>query len=367
MLSQKLPVNQVLAGDCITLMNQLPPESIDVVFADPPYNLQLRHELWRPDQTPVEAVTDNWDQFADFKTYDRFTRDWLQACRRVLKPNGTLWVIGTYHNIYRVGAILQDLNFWILNDVIWIKTNPMPNFQGVRLTNAHESIIWAQKERGSAYTFNYHALKQLNEGLQMRSDWYFATCRGKERLRKDGARLHSTQKPLALMYRILVACTHPGDLILDPFFGTGTTGVAAFQLGRRFIGIEQDVDYVEIAQQRLTEVQPHQESSLVVTPNLRREARIPFGTLLEHGLLKPGQLLYYGMRSQEYAQIQADGSLLFGDKHGSIHQIARLLRGGPDNGWQVWYYQDERSGQRYPIDHLRQKLRTQILNKEEET
>lgn len=348
-------------------MNGLPAECVDVVFADPPYNLQLRQDLWRPDLSAVEAVNDSWDQFADFEAYDRFTRAWLAACRRVLKPGGTLWVIGTYHNIYRVGAILQDLNYWILNDVVWIKTNPMPNFHGVRLTNAHETMLWAQKERGAPYTFNHHALKELNEGLQMRSDWYFATCRGNERLRKNGARLHSTQKPLALLYRVLSACTQPGDLILDPFLGTGTSAVAALQLGRNFIGMEQNPQYVAMAQERLAGIQPLDPESLKLTPNLRKRARLPFGALLEHGLLKPGQELYFGLDSSLCAAIQADGSLLYQQQRGSIHQIARIIQPGPTNGWMAWFYQEENNGQRHPIDKLRQKLRKQIFFIKEET
>lgn len=365
MESNPLPINQVVLGNCIELMQQLAPESVDVVFADPPYNLQLRQDLWRPNLTKVDAVNDAWDQFEDFESYDRFSTEWLAACRRVLKPNGTLWVIGTYHNIYRVGAILQNLHFWILNDVIWIKSNPMPNFRGVRLTNAHETLIWAQKERGASYTFNHHALKQLNEGLQMRSDWYFSICSGKERLRDNGTKVHTTQKPLALIYRIITACTKPGDLILDPFFGTGTTGVAAISLKRNFIGFERDPHYVSMAQKRLENVRSFDPSTLEISPNLRRRARLPFGTLLEHSLLEPGTSLFYGADPDTTAIVQADGSIVFGEERGSIHQIARLIQPGPVNGWQVWYYQEESDGKKYPIDRLRQQLRL-IMNKTEE-
>jgi modification methylase len=366
MESASFPVNQVTLGDCIALMQQLPPESVDVVFADPPYNLQLRQELWRPNLTQVDAVNDPWDQFDDFEAYDRFTTQWLQACRRVLKPNGTLWVIGTYHNIYRVGAILQNLNFWILNDVVWIKANPMPNFRGVRMTNAHETLIWAQKERGAGYTFNHHALKQLNEGLQMRSDWYFAICSGKERLRDNGAKVHSTQKPLALIYRILTACTQPGDLILDPFFGTGTTGVAAKRLGRRFIGFEQDPHYVDMARKRLEKTIPFDKNAIAPSPNIRQRARLPFGTLLENGLLLPGTPLFFKENPEITAIVQADGSILHGAERGSIHQVARAIQPGPINGWQVWYYREEDDGKHYPIDRLRQQLRLQIDKHKEE-
>ncbi|MHB8133539.1 MAG: DNA methyltransferase [Anaerolineaceae bacterium] len=366
MESYQLPINQILMGDCVELMQKLPPESVDVVFADPPYNLQLRQQLWRPNLTEVDAVNDSWDQFDDFESYDRFTTEWLQACRRVLKPNGTLWVIGTYHNIYRVGTILQDLHYWILNDVVWIKANPMPNFRGVRLTNAHETLIWAQKERGAGYTFNHHALKQLNEGLQMRSDWYFAICSGKERLRDNGTKVHSTQKPLALIYRILTACTQPDDLILDPFFGTGTTGVAAKKLGRRFIGFERDAHYVEMARKRLEKIKPFDKSTIHPSPNLRRRTRLPFGTLLENGLLLPGTSLFFGENGDLTAIIQADGSISFGSERGSIHQVARVIHPGPINGWQVWYYLDEADGKKYPIDRLRQQLRSKNYKHEEE-
>jgi modification methylase len=361
----QLPLNQVLQGNCIEVMTQLPEASVDVVFADPPYNLQLRQELWRPNLTQVDAVNDAWDQFDDFAAYDSFTRDWLAACRRVLKPGGTLWVIGTYHNIYRVGAILQDLDYWILNDVVWIKSNPMPNFRGVRLTNAHETLLWAQKERGAAYTFNHHALKQINEGLQMRSDWYFPICSGKERLRDNGAKVHSTQKPLALLYRILTACTNPGDVILDPFFGTGTSGAAAKKLGRSFIGIERDAHYVEMARRRLDAVEPLDPALLAVTPNPRRRPRLPFGVLVENGLLLPGTTLYFEGKTEHNACILADGSLLMDGECGSIHQLARQIQPGPVNGWQVWFYQAE-DGKRYPIDTLRQQFRNQNSTQEEE-
>lgn len=366
MESNPLPLNQVIQGNCVTLMNALPPESVDVVFADPPYNLQLKNDLWRPNHTQVDAVNDEWDQFESFEAYDRFTKDWLTACRRVLKPAGTLWVIGSYHNIYRVGAILQDLNYWILNDVVWIKSNPMPNFRGVRLTNAHETLIWAQRERGASYTFNHQALKQLNEGLQMRSDWYFPICSGKERLRENGTKVHSTQKPLALLYRVITACSNPGDIILDPFFGTGTSGVVAKRLNRQFIGFERDARYVELARERLETVKVLDEAVVEPLPNPRRRARLPFGMLIECGLLQPGTTLYYGNEAAYSAVVQADGSLKMGDQRGSIHQLARTLQPEPVNGWQLWFYDDESNGKRFPIDRLRQQLRAQINKKEKE-
>ena len=356
----ELPIDQVIEGDCIQVLADFPPESVDLIFADPPYNLQLRQELWRPDQSLVNGVNDSWDQFADFEAYDAFTAAWLQACRRVLKPTGTLWVIGTYHNIYRVGYILQNLDFWILNNIVWVKSNPMPNFRGVRFTNAHESLIWAQKERGQRYTFNHSAMKSLNDNLQMRSDWHLPLCSGRERLRVNGIKAHSTQKPRALLYRILLASSNPGDVVLDPFFGSGTTGEVARMLGRRWIGIERDPQYVELARQRI-QLAPSAPAEALRTHNPRREPRIPFGALLEHGLLMPGQRLYLGAQGETAAVIQADGSIDYNGTRGSIHQVARTLQSAPVNGWLIWHYDDIDSGQRRPIDQLRQKLKT-VLN-----
>lgn len=354
-----LPLDQVLQGDCVQVLAGLPEESVDLIFADPPYNLQLSQELRRPDRSRVNGVDDRWDQFADFAAYDAFTRGWLAACRRVLKPTGTLWVIGSYHNIYRVGSILQDLNFWILNDIVWIKTNPMPNFRGVRFTNAHETLLWAQKERGARYTFNHHAMKALNGDLQMRSDWQIKLCVGKERLKINGQKAHSTQKPEALLYRILLATTHPGDVLLDPFFGSGTSGAVACKLKRHWIGIEKEAQYVALAQERIAAIPPNlAEEAAFDTPNPRRLQRLPFGSLLENGLLVPGQELYYGETGAVVARVMADGRLEYQGQRGSIHQIARQVQSGPANGWKTWYYQDPASGQRQPIDRLRQQLRT---------
>ena len=357
----KLPLEQVLPGDCLEVLPALPAESVDMVFADPPYNLQLSQELLRPNQTRVAGVNDAWDQFPDFAAYDDFTRAWLAACRRVLKPTGTLWVIGTYHNIHRVGAILQDLGYWILNDVAWIKTNPMPNFRGVRFTNAHETLIWAQPQRGQSYTFNHHAMKEMNDGLQMRSDWLIPICTGKQRLKLNGHKAHSTQKPEALLYRILQAATNPGDVVLDPFFGTGTTGAAAHRLRRHWIGIERDPAYVALAQARLAALPtPPDDPELYQSPNPRREARLPFGTLLEQGLLQPGDLLFFGAEGQEAARVLADGRIEYNGTRGSIHQTARLAsqaKPGQTNGWQVWFYIDPETGRRFPLDRLRQQAR----------
>lgn len=355
-----LPFDQILQGDCIEILASLPEASVDLVFADPPYNLQLRQELWRPNQTRVDGVDDAWDQFSGFQSYDQFTRDWLLACRRVLKRSGALWVIGTYHNIFRVGAILQDLGFWILNSVEWIKTNPMPNFRGVRFTNAQETLIWAQKERGARYTFNHHAMKALNDGLQMRSDWYLPVCTGAERLRLNGEKAHSTQKPEALLYRVLLSSTNPGDVVLDPFFGSGTTGVVARRLNRRWIGIEREPAYVDLARQRIADTpQVPYDPALFDTPNPRQRARIAFGLLLEAGLLQPGQRLYWGLAGEKSALILADGAIEYNGQRGSIHQIGRQICQAPCNGWDQWYYFDKESGERRPIDHLRNIFRSQ--------
>jgi site-specific DNA-methyltransferase (adenine-specific) len=366
-MSDFFPRNTILEGDCTEILQRLPEQSVDLVFADPPYNLQLRQELWRPNLTRVDAVDDSWDQFTDFEAYDDFTRRWLAACRRVLKDTGTLWVIGTYHNIFRVGSILQNMGFWILNDVTWIKSNPMPNFRGVRFTNAHETLIWVQKTAGAGYTFNHHAMKALNEDLQMRSDWYLPICSGKERLRANGSKVHATQKPESLLYRVLMSSSNPGDVVLDPFFGTGTTGVVAKKLRRHWIGIEKDPYYVEVARARIAQAQPGDEDpELFLTHNPRRAPRLAFGILLEHNLLKPGQYLHYGPGSDRKARIQSDGSLEYQGRRGSIHQVARLLNDGPCNGWQQWYYFDETTQEWQTIDELRQLLRAKIETNEEE-
>jgi len=361
-LQDKLPLDQVLVGDCRQLLADIPEESIDLIFADPPYNLQLEGDLWRPNMTRVDGVDDEWDQFDSFNQYDRFTRDWLTACRRVLKPTGTLWVIGSYHNIYRVGKILQDLNFWFLNDVVWVKSNPMPNFRGVRYTNAHETMLWVQKEKGAKYTFNYHAMKGLNNDLQMRSDWYIPICTGKERLKDaDGEKAHPTQKPEGILYRVILSSSNPGDVVLDPFFGTGTTGAVARKLHRHFIGIEVDENYAILAKARISSVvQLEFDPPIFITPNPRQKKRIPFSILVENGLLEPGQLLYFGSDGGLTARVLADGKLAFNGQRGSIHQIAQSIHKGPSNGWKLWYYWDEKSQKRRQIDHLREIIRNEI-------
>jgi modification methylase len=340
-------------------MENMPAASVDLVFADPPYNLQLASELRRPNNSRVQAVDDDWDRFASFEEYDAFTRRWLGEARRVLKDDGALWVIGTYHNIYRVGTVLQDLGFWILNDIVWRKTNPMPNFRGRRFTNAHEILIWAARSQDQKrYTFHYDAMKALNDDLQMRSDWLLSICSGSERLREAGKRAHSAQKPEALLHRVLLATTNPGDVVLDPFFGTGTTGAVAKRLGRRFIGIERDNGYVKLARQRIAEVVPLPDRDLEFTRSRREEPRIPFGWLVERGMLSPGQTLCDPSRRWA-VRVRADGSVAAGEYSGSIHKVGALVQGAPAcNGWAFWCFEDK--GRLVPIDVLRQKLRAQL-------
>lgn len=356
----QLPLNQVIHGDALEIMNALPAGSVDLIFADPPYNLQLKDELWRPDMSKVDPVNDEWDQFDTFEAYDRFTETWLKAAKRVLSEDGALWVIGSYHNIYRVGKLLQDLNFWILNEVVWIKTNPMPNFHGVRFTNAHETLIWAKKSEDSHYTFNYHAMKSFNHGKQMRSDWFLPICKGKERIRVDGDKVHSAQKPEALLYRVLVSSTRPGDVILDPFFGTGTTGVVAKKLHRKWIGVERNPTYVKIARERIedSDQKPFQEDTFDIRDKKRLAPRVPFPRLVEQGLISPGQQLYFRKNTQKAAAVKPDGTLRYQDYEGSIHQTARHIQNGtPVNGWVHWYYRNG-AGELVAIDHLREQIRS---------
>jgi site-specific DNA-methyltransferase (adenine-specific) len=349
-----LPVNSILHGDCIEILRSFPENSVDLIFADPPYNLQLRNDLYRPNMTKVAAVNDDWDKFDDFVEYDAFTREWLSASLRVLKETGTIWVIGTYHNIYRVGSIMQELGFWILNDIVWIKNNPMPNFRGVRFTNAHETMIWAQKKQGAKYTFNHKSMKALNDDLQMRSDWNLNLATGKQRIRTNGTKAHSTQKPESLLYRIILASSNPGDVVLDPFFGTGTTGAVAKKLGRNWIGIERDRKYVRVAQKRIDTVRDADEEAIHVEKG--KQARIPFGALLENGHLQPGQALYFAKNGKK-AKILSNGHLRCGKITGSIHGVAKALMGNaPANGWDLWFYEDE-SGNKILIDELREKIR----------
>jgi site-specific DNA-methyltransferase (adenine-specific) len=353
-----IPLDSILNGDCIEVLKTLPDESVDLVFADPPYNLQLSQELWRPNQTRVDGVDDEWDKFSNFEAYDEFSRAWLVECRRILKNDGAIWVIGTYHNIFRLGTLMQDLGYWFLNDVVWIKTNPMPNFRGVRFTNAHETLIWACKEKRGKYKFNYHTMKELNDGRQMRSDWEIPLCTGAERIKVDGKKAHSTQKPEALLYRIIVSSTHPGDTVLDPFFGTGTTGAVAKKLHRHWIGVENNEMYVNLARERLDHIVPGEFNIAVfdVRDRRHRQKRIPFRHLVENGLLIPGQPLYFKAESDAKALIKPDGKLLVDGFTGSIHQAAKHLSGDePCNGWEVWYFENT-DGELEKIDKLRREI-----------
>ena len=347
-------IDTIIKGDCVAALEALPNHSVDVIFADPPYNLQLGGTLHRPDQSLVDAVDDEWDQFASFEAYDAFTRAWLLACRRVLKPAGTIWVIGSYHNIFRVGATMQDLNFWILNDIVWRKTNPMPNFRGTRFTNAHETLIWCAKDEKSRYTFNYRAMKALNDDLQMRSDWLLPICAGAERVKgEDGSKAHPTQKPEALLYRILLACTKPGDVVLDPFFGTGTTGAVARRLGRRWIGIERESAYVKVARERIDSTLPLDESAMRTVPDKREQPRVAFGVLVESGMVPPGTALT-DARRRWTAKVCADGSIAAASHTGSIHKVGAALQNAPScNGWTFWHVDD--GGSLRPLDALRQQ------------
>jgi modification methylase len=348
-----LPLDQILMADCIAAMKSLPEKSVDMIFADPPYNLQLGGELFRPDGSHVDAVTDDWDKFDSLAAYDAFTRAWLAQAHRILKDTGTIWVIGSYHNIFRVGAAVQDFGFWILNDIVWRKANPMPNFKGTRFTNAHETLIWASKHEGSKYTFNYRSMKTLNDELQMRSDWEFPICGGGERLKRGGVKVHPTQKPEALLYRVLLACTKPGDVVLDPFFGTGTTGAVAKRLGRRWIGIEREAEYCAAAVERIEAALPLDESALATMQSPKAAPKVAFGKLVETAMLPAGSVISDAKRRWS-ATVRADGSLLSAcGQVGSIHKLGSTLQNAPAcNGWSFWHY--ESADGLKPIDDLRQ-------------
>ncbi len=349
-----LVLDLVIQGDCIAEMARLPDRSVDMIFADPPYNLQLGGDLFRPEGGRVDAVDNDWDKFDSLATYDEFTRDWLAEARRILKDNGTIWVIGSYHNIYRVGSLIQDAEFWILNDIVWRKTNPMPNFRGTRFTNAHETLIWCAKDEKARYTFNYRAMKALNDDLQMRSDWLLPICAGGERVKgDDGSKAHPTQKPEALLYRILLACTKPGDVVLDPFFGTGTTGAVARRLGRRWIGIEREPAYVKVARERIASTLPLDESAMTMMTESRSAPRVAFGVLVESGLVPAGTMLTDAKRRWT-ASVRADGSIACEAHAGSIHKVGAALQGAPScNGWTFWHV--EHGGSPQPLDTLRQQ------------
>ena len=351
---KELPLDTILEGDCIAEMAKLPDKSVDMIFADPPYNLQLGGDLFRPEGGKVDACDDEWDKFDSLATYDDFTREWLAEARRILKDDGTIWVIGSYHNIYRVGSLLQDADFWILNDIVWRKANPMPNFRGTRFTNAHETLLWCAKDEKARYTFNYRAMKALNDDLQMRSDWVLPICSGSERVKDDaGEKAHPTQKPEALLYRILLACTKPGDVVLDPFFGTGTTGAVARRLGRKWIGVERERSYVKVARQRIAATLPLDESAMTVMVDKRSQPRVAFGLLVESGMVPAGSILTDSRRRWS-ASVNADGSIACDGHSGSIHKVGAALQDAPScNGWTFWHV--EHDGQLQLIDALRQK------------
>ena len=351
---RELPLDTIISGNCIAEMARLPDKSVDMIFADPPYNLQLGGDLFRPDGSRVDAVDDDWDKFDSLAVYDDFTRDWLEQARRILKDDGSIWVIGSYHNIYRVGSLIQDAGFWILNDIVWRKTNPMPNFRGTRFTNAHETLLWCAKEEKARYTFNYRAMKALNDDLQMRSDWLLPICSGAERVKgDDGSKAHPTQKPEALLYRILLACTKPGDVVLDPFFGTGTTGAVARRLGRRWIGIEREPAYVKVARERIDSTLPLDESAMTGMTENRSAPRVAFGVLVENGLVPAGASLIDAKRRWT-ASVRADGSIACGAHSGSIHKVGAALQNAPScNGWTFWHV--EQAGTLKPLDALRQQ------------
>ena len=359
----KLPLNSILKGDCVETLLSLPENSVDLVFADPPYNLQLQNELHRPNMTKVDAVNDDWDKFASFEFYDKFTKKWLSAVKRILKPTGSIWVIGSYHNIFRVGTIMQDLGYWTLNDVIWVKTNPMPNFRGVRFTNAHETLIWASTGKGAKYTFNYQAMKGLNNEKQMRSDWWLhSLATGSERLKdENGKKVHSTQKPEGLLYRVILSSSNPGDVILDPFFGSGTTGAVAKSLHRNWIGIEREDKYIQAAQKRIdsTEPAPFDKRVFNVKSKKKSAPKVPFSNLLENGYLQAGQKMLFSRDENRSAKIKPDARLITADGfEGSIHQVGKhYMNGSPCNGWEHWYIKD--NGRLVKLDEIRKRYRVE--------
>jgi len=358
-----LPINKIIQGDCVEVLNSFPEGSVDLIFADPPYNLQLQNDLHRPNMTKVDAVDDDWDQFDSFSAYDEFTRNWLTACKRVLKPTGSIWVIGSYHNIFRVGTVMQDLGYSILNDVIWVKVNPMPNFRGVRFTNAHETLIWASIGQGRRYTFNHHAMKEINDEKQMRSDWWLLSlATGSERLKDElGEKAHSTQKPQALLYRVLLSSSKPDDIVLDPFFGSGTTGAVAKLLHRKWIGIEREEKYIKLAQNRIDSINPglFDEATFEVRSQKQLAPRVEFSVLLENNYLQPGQTIYFRKNLSLTASIKPDSRLQTSDGFvGSIHKAgSHFMKGSPCNGWDHWYVQDD--DQLVSLDVLRQRYLTE--------
>lgn len=349
-LSQIL--NTIVKGDTVNVLKEIPSNSIDLIFADPPYNLQLRDELWRPNQTKVDAVTDDWDKFSSFEEYDEFSKNWLVECKRILKKDGAIWVIGSYHNIFRIGKIMQDLGFWFINDVIWVKTNPMPNFRGTRFTNAHETLIFAVKNKDAKYTFHYKTMRTFNDDLQMRSDWEIPICSGEERIRTEGTKAHSTQKPEELLRRVIISSSNPGDIVLDPFMGSGTTGAVSKLLGRNYIGIEREERYVKVAEERISKVKPL-APQLLLYPTEEKQPKVPFGNLLASGMIKDGEFIYSKDKKLS-AMVLANATIVSGEIKGSIHSVSAVLQGKPNfNGWSFWFV--ERDGKLVSIDVLRKQ------------
>lgn len=356
-----LDLNKIHQGDCIELLKKVPDNSVDLIFADPPYNLQLNGELYRPNQTKVDAVTDAWDKFESKEDYDKFTILWMKECHRILKPSGSFWVIGTYHNIFRVGAILQNTGFWMLNDIIWVKTNPMPNFKGTRFNNAHETLIWATKSKSSNYTFHYHSMKVMNDDLQMRSDWLIPICQGDERIKVNGQKAHSTQKPAELLLRIILSTSNPDDIVLDPFSGSGTTAAVAKRLGRRYIAFDREEFYIQVANDRLSKIKPL-EKPLLEYRIERRKPKVPFGNLIEKGYVKIGENLF-SRDGKNFAQVQANASLALNGEVGSIHKIsATILKQENHNGWSYWYV--KRNNELISINELRHDYEKKFLKPE---
>lgn len=357
-----MDINNIYQGDCVELLKKLPDNSVDLIFADPPYNLQLGGDLYRPNQTKVDAVNDNWDKFSSMQDYDNFCKDWLKECRRVVKPTGSIWVIGSYHNIFRVGTIMQDVGFWILNDIIWLKTNPMPNFKGTRFNNAHETLIWAGKSKESKYTFHYHSMKSMNDDLQMRSDWLIPICSGEERIKVNGQKAHSTQKPAELLYRVIISSSNVGDVVLDPFFGSGTTGAVAKRLGRNYIGFEREEFYIDVARKRIEKIVPLKQELLEYKVD-NKKPKVPFGSLIEKGFVKIGEEVF-SPKKQHSATVNADASISFNNITGSIHKVsAQILNKESNNGWNFWFVQ--RDNKLVSIDKLRSFYEEKFLNKKQ--
>ena len=354
-----LSLNTIHQGDCVSLLKKIPDNSIDLIFADPPYNLQLNGELTRPNQTKVDAVNDEWDKFESLAVYDKFTKAWLKECHRVLKNTGTIWVIGTYHNIFRVGATLQDLGFWMLNDVVWIKTNPMPNFKGTRFNNAHETMLWATKSQKSKFTFHYQTMKMMNDDLQMRSDWLIPICQGEERIKVNGQKAHSTQKPEELLKRVILSTSNVGDVVLDPFSGSGTTAAVAKKLRRNFIAFEREQFYIDVANERLKDIIPLEEEFLQFTME-QKKPKVPFVNLIDKNYLEVGAILF--SKDEKYqAQVQADSSLISNEFVGSIHKVsAKLLGKETNNGWTFWYVKQK--GKLISIDDFREDFADKYLS-----